>query len=259
MELSLSNSGRDVTSCGKSAIDLFGDLNIAYTRDNNTNEYKTVDVLKIGYNGTIKNHTTTEFTADNIEGLQIHGLDVDTSGDVHTFGQTYWNRNEFVIPFTSSALTDTTTHYTAALTSTSDSFSYDTSGGWGKILGATTAAPSVWTNTNIKFAGTDLGQKLAGDWTLEFLYSRMPQTVMYFPPKETLFAIGDATVSTGGLHLYYDQSSAGLGSSLTLTITNSTGINSAGSSLTSSQTNLYADNTWQAIAVKRVVIHLRHT
>ncbi|BCU95943.1 MAG: hypothetical protein CM15mV11_0180 [Caudoviricetes sp.] len=160
--------GRDVTSCGKSAIDLFGDLNIAYTRDNNTNEYKTVDVLKIGYNGTIKNHTTTEFTADNIEGLQIHGLDVDTSGDVHTFGQTYWNRNEFVIPFTSSALTDTTTHYTAALTSTSDSFSYDTSGGWGKILGATTAAPSVWTNTNIKFAGTDLGQKLAGDWTLEF-------------------------------------------------------------------------------------------
>ncbi|BCU95944.1 MAG: hypothetical protein CM15mV11_0190 [Caudoviricetes sp.] len=37
-----------------------------------------------------------------------------------------------------------------------------------------------------------------------------------------------------------------------MTITNSTtSINSAGSSLTSSQTNLYADNTWQAIAVTK--------
>ena len=245
--------GRDVTSCGKSAIDLFGDLNIAYTRDNNTNEYKTIDTLKIGYNGTIKNHTTTEFTADNIEGLQAHALDVDTSGDVHVFGQTYWNRNEFVIPFTSSALTDTTTHYTAALTSTSDSFSYDNTNGWGKILGATTAAPSVWTNTNIKFAAADLGQKLAGDWTLEFfIFKDATNSNVFSQPKETLFAIGDATVSTGGLHLYYDQSSAGPSGPLTMTITNSsTSINSAGSSLTSSQTNLYADNTWQAIAVTK--------
>ena len=245
--------GRDVTSAGKSAIDLFGDLNIAFTRDNNTNEYKTLDVLKIGYDGTIKNHTTTEFDADNIEGLQAHSLDVDTSGDVHVFGQTFWNRNEFVIPFTGSALTDTTGHYTASLTSTSDSFSYDTSGGWGKILGATTAAPSVWTNTNIKFAGTDLGQKLAGDWTLEFfIFKDATNSNVFSQPKETLFAIGDASVSTGGLHLYYDQSSAGPSGPLSMTITNSTtSINSAGSSLTSSQTNLYADNTWQAIAVTK--------
>ena len=245
--------GRDVTCAGKSTIDLFGDLNIAYTRDNNTNDYKTIDTLKIGYNGTIKNHTTTEFTADNIEGLQVHSLDTDTSGDVHLFGQTYWNRNEFVIPFTGSALTDTTTHYTAALTSTSDSFSYDTSGGWGKILGATTAAPSVWTNTNIKFAAADLGQKLAGDWTIEFfIFKDATNSNVFSQPKETLFAIGDATVSTGGLHLYYDQSSAGPSGPLTMTITNSTtSINSAGSSLTSSQTNLYADNTWQAIAVTK--------
>ena len=245
--------GRDVTSCGKSAIDLFGDLNVAFTRDNNDNEYKTLDILKIGYNGTIRNHTTTEFTADNIEGLQAHTLAVDTSGDVHVFGQTYWNRNEFVIPFTSSAITDTTTHYTPAVTLTGDSFSYDDTNGWGKILGATTAAPSVWANTNIKFAGTDLGQKLAGDWTIEFfIFKDATNSNVFSQPKETLFAIGDATVSTGGLHLFYDQSSAGPSGPLTMTITNSsTSINSAGSSLTSSQTNLYADNTWQAIAVTK--------
>ena len=245
--------GRDVTCAGKTAIDLFGDLNVAFTRDNNTNEYKTMDILKIGYNGILKNHTTTEFDADNIEGLQVHALDVDTSGDVHLFGQTYWNRNEFVIPFTSSALTDTTTHYTATLTNTGDSFSYDAANGWGKILGAQTSAPTVWTNTNIKFAAADLGQKLAGDWTIEFfIFKDATNSNSFSQPKETLFAIGDATVSTGGLHLFYDQSSAGPSGPLTMTITNSTtSINSAGSSLTSSQTNLFADNTWQAIAVTK--------
>ena len=243
--------GREVTAIRKSVIDIFGDLNIGFTRDDNTNEYRTVDTLKIGYNGVIKNHTTTEFDADNIEGLYAHTLDVDNSGDIHVFGQTAWNRNEFVVPFTSSALTDTTAHYTAALTSTGDSFTYDAANGWGKILGAQTASPTSWVNTNIKFTAAELGTKLAGDFTLEFfIFKDSTNTNKFSQPKETLCAIGDGTTATGGLHLFYDQSSAGPSGPLTLTVTNNTTtINAAGSSLTSTQTNLYADNTWQAIAL----------
>ena len=104
---------------GNSEIDIFGDLNIAFTRDELTTGKKTADTLKIGYDGKVKNHTTTDFDEQNIEGLNAHALDVDQSGDVHLFGQISWNRNEFVFPFTAgSTTTDTTTHYTLTTTAT---------------------------------------------------------------------------------------------------------------------------------------------
>ena len=46
--------------------DIFGDLNVAFTRANNTDTLTTVDTVKIGYDGKIKNHTTTQFTANRI-------------------------------------------------------------------------------------------------------------------------------------------------------------------------------------------------
>ncbi len=58
--------GRDVNCVGKSAIDIFGDLNIAFNRTDNTTGLKTVDTVKIGYDGKIKNHTTNEFNKNRM-------------------------------------------------------------------------------------------------------------------------------------------------------------------------------------------------
>ena len=64
----------------------------------------------------------------------------------------------------------------------------------------------------------------------------------------TLVNIGDATVSTGGLWLYYDLGNG----ELQLVVTNNTtAINSASSALTSTLTNMFADNTWQFIGLKK--------
>ena len=101
-----------------SAIDIFGDLNVAFTRANNTDTLTTVDTVKIGYDGKIKNHTTTQFTANRIEGLTVYSVDADNSGDVHVVGQTQLNRNEFIYTFESGSTTDITTHYTLTSTST---------------------------------------------------------------------------------------------------------------------------------------------
>ena len=64
------------------------------------------------------------------------------------------------------------------------------------------------------------------------------------PTQQTLIAIGDAEVATGGLWLYYDIS----GGKLELAITNSsTKLNSASGAAQSALSNMYADNTWQYI------------
>ena len=60
--------------------------------------------------------------------------------------------------------------------------------------------------------------------------------------------IGDATDATGGLWLYYDDSSG----KLELVVTNSsTAINSAGGALQSTLTSMYDYNYWQFIAFKK--------
>ena len=95
----LAPSGGSISVTPSSAIDIFGDLNIAFTSTNNTNSLTTVDTVKIGYDGKIKNHTTNQFTQNNIEGITAYSIDVDNSGDVYVVGQTQWNRNEFIFPF----------------------------------------------------------------------------------------------------------------------------------------------------------------
>ena len=109
--------GRDVTCVGKSAIDIFGDLNVAFSRTNNTTGLKTVDTMKIGYNGVVKNHTTNQFNKNRIEGIEATTLTVDKSGDAYIFGQTQWNRNEFLLEFATDA-SDTIGNYTPTLVGT---------------------------------------------------------------------------------------------------------------------------------------------
>ena len=87
-------------------VDIFGDLNVAYTKADETTKKTTVGTIKIGYDGTMKKHSTNEFNLNRIEGITAKSLDVDNSGDVYIYGQEQWNRNEFILDFTSTK-TDT--------------------------------------------------------------------------------------------------------------------------------------------------------
>ena len=238
--------GREITMVGNSEIDIFNDLNVAFTREEQTTGKKTVDSVKIGYDGKIKNHTTNDFDEANIEGITAHALDVDNSADVHLFGQISWNRNEFIFPFTTgSTTTDTAAHYTLTTTSTGSSLDYD--GGFAKIYGYQTGQ-STWTQGNLKVTGTQLGTKLNSDFTLEMqIFKDTGFTAVSGITQHTLFSIGDAADTTGGLWLYYNVADG----KLSLVVTNdSTAVNS-GSAVQSTQTTMFADDTWQFIGLKK--------
>ncbi len=240
-------AGESVEVAQKGVIDIFGDLNVAFTRTNNTTLYKTVDTVKIGYDGKIKSHTNNEFNKNNIEGISVHALTVDNSGDVYALGQTSWNRNEFILEFTSGATTDTCDHYTPTYTGTAGAIQYLANAAY--LPGYQTASPSSWENANITIPAAQLGTKLNDDWTCEFMvYKNGSEYNDFSQTQVTLMAIGDATVSTGGLWLYYDLSSG----KLELVVTNNTtSINSAGSALQSVSTTMYADNNWQFVGLTK--------
>ena len=239
-------AGNSIELASRSTIDIFGDLNLGYTRIDSTNGYRTIDTAKIGYDGKLKSHTNTEFNKNNIEGITVNAITVDNSGDVYAFGQTHWNRNEVVCEFATDA-TDKTGHYTLTTLSATDSVKYES--GLAKIYGYDpTGSNSTWINGAIKIPGTQLTTKLDADWTLEFmLYKEAANSQTLSQTQQTLVNIGDATDATGGLWLYYDA-----GGRLELVVTNnSTAINSAGGALQSTQTTLYADDTWQFIGLKK--------
>ena len=242
----LAPSGGSISVTPSSAIDIFGDLNIAFTSTNNTNSLTTVDTVKIGYDGKIKNHTTNQFTQNNIEGITAYSIDVDNSGDAHVVGQTQWNRNEFIFPFTGGSQVDTTSHYTLTSTSTNNSITY--ADDVAKINGYATGQ-STWTQSNLQITSAQLGARLNSDFTVEMMvFKNSATTAVSGITQHTLIAIGDAEEATGGLWLYYDVSSG----YLELVITNgSTKINQAGGAGQSSLNNMFADNTWQFIGLKR--------
>mgnify|MGYP005699013429 CR=1 FL=1 len=64
--------GYTVNVAKRSHIDIFGDLNVAINKYQNTDGELTVDVVKLGYNGIIKSHTNNKFDVNNIEGLTAH-------------------------------------------------------------------------------------------------------------------------------------------------------------------------------------------
>lgn len=245
--------GRDVNAVGKCAIDIFGDLNIAFNRVDNTTGLKTVDTVKIGYDGVLKNHTTNEFNEYRIEGITAHSIDVDNSGDVYVFGQTSWNRNEFLLEFTGGATTDTFGNYTPTFVGADATQSLHLDGGVAKIYGRDVATPANWENAYIEFPNNTLGNTLNENWTLEFmLYQNSASTDTHSQDQQTLVAIGDATDATGGLWLYYDRTAAGPSGYLELIVTNNTtSINSSGGAVQSSLTTMFANDTWQFIGLKK--------
>ena len=242
--------GRDITLANKCAIDIFGDLNLAFTRNNNTTGKITLDSVKIGYNGIMKNHTTTDFNSNRIEGGSVFGLSTDDSGDVLLSGQTSWNRNEFIFPFDGNQ-TDTTGHYTLTTTSTTNSVTY--ADNVAKIYGYNPAGSnSTWVQGNLQITSAQLGTKLNDNWTVEFMmYKDSTASQTLSQADQTVISIGDATSATGGLWIYYDISDGKL---KTIITNNSTTVNTAhgaGTISESTLTTMYADNNWAFFGLKK--------
>ena len=239
--------GRDITMADRSSIDIFGDLNLAFSRHNTTTGVKTVDSVKIGYDGKIKNHSTNEFNQKRVEGITVHACNTDNSGDIYLSGQTQWNRNEFIFDFAANEQTDLTGHYT--LTSVGGSNAVTYADNMAKIYGYQPAgSSSTWENSYLKVSGTDLATTLANDWTLEFfIYKSASASQTLSQGAQTLMGIGGAQDATGGLWLGYDNSTG----ELQMVVTNNTTALNAGSGISSSQTTMYADNSWQTIAVRK--------
>ena len=205
--------------------------------------------MKIGYNGIVKNHTTNQFNKNRIEGIEATTLTVDKSGDAYIFGQTQWNRNEFLLEFATDA-SDTIGNYTPTLVGTGSTEALVVAGdGIAKIFARDVATPANWVNAYIQVPSSELGSKLGDNWTLEFmLYHDATNSDTHSQTQQTLVSIGDAAEATGGLWLYYDRGNG----KLELVVTNSTTtINAASSAQQSTLTTMFADNTWQFVGLKK--------
>jgi len=105
-------TGSTIELAPVSNIDIFNDLNIAFTKIDDTTGHKIVENVKLKYDGTFLKRTSTDFTINNIEGASVYGMATDNSGDVYLAGQTSWNRNEFILTFADDTATDIANHYT---------------------------------------------------------------------------------------------------------------------------------------------------
>ena len=247
-------TGDSVEIVDKCSIDIFGDLAVTYTKTNTTTSKKTFNTVKIKYNGDMLTNTENVFnpvtqtsTSNCIEGAIAHTLTTDISGDVYTFGQTKWNRNEVISTFTTDS-SDITGHHTPVAIGANGGISYADNSL--KILGYATGNPATWDNSYYKVPGTSLVNKLDGDWTLQFfVYKDASNSQTLSQSVQTLVGIGGARDATGGLWLGYDT--GGTGKLQMIISNNTTALNAAGSGLTSTLTNMYADNTWQVISLTK--------
>ena len=236
-----------------SEIDIFGDLNIAYTQTDSTNTKTTACTAKIKYDGTILKHVRNELNAEassvtrnRSEGITIKSLAVDVSGDVHVFGQTQWNRNEFLLEFATDE-SDSTGHYTPVGFGTGGSLLVDENVakiyGYQPLVGTT-----PWENAYVKIPGTELASTLDNDWTLEFfLYKPAAESQTLSQGYQTLVGIGGARDATGGLWLGYDMTTG----ELQLSVQNNTTALFGASGISSVQTNMFADDSWAAYSIQK--------
>ena len=244
---------RDIEVVGKTRVDIFGDVNVAYTHSaSQVDGKKMVNTAKIKYDGTMLNHTSNEFrvdtaTTNTTEGWTAHALDIDNSGDLHVFGQASHNRNEFIYDFASNQATDITGHYTLGIGQTTNSVTV--ADNMAKIYGYNPAGSnSTWVNSYLSVTNTQLGTKLGDNWTLEFfIYKNASESQTLSQGFQTLVGIGGAQDATGGLWLGYNTSNG----KLTFVVTNSSTTIAAGSAIESTQTTMYANNSWQTIGVSK--------
>ena len=244
--------GRDINLAPKTNVDIFNQLNIAYTREDNTTNKLTVNSLKLTSSGTIANHTSNDFNQNNIEGVTVLTLDTDVSGDPYLFGQTSWNRNEAIFDFNGDIL-DATGHHLLSLVQLSGSVAQEND--VLKILGYQSGnAATVWENSAAKILGTSLGSSLGGDFVIDFFIYKDDDNgnaETLAADQQTLLAIGDATDATGGLWLYYNTDGSANDGRIELVIANNTTQISAASAATGTNSNLFANDTWQLITLTK--------
>ena len=248
-------TGRDIELAPSSNVDIFGDLNFGYNKQDLTTGQYTFNTVKVKYDGTMLKNTSNVYEATTngsdsncIEGTILNVVSTDSSGDVYSFGQTRWNRNELLSTFVTDA-SDITEHHTPEVVGTSGggaSFADNTL----KIFGYATGNNATWDNSYYKIPGSTLAGTLDGDWTLQFfIYKDSTESQTLSQSVQTLVGIGGAQDSTGGLWLGYDTGNTG---KLQMIISNNTtALNAAGSGLSSTLTNMYADDTWQVISLTK--------
>lgn len=245
--------GRDINLVPRTKIDIFGNLNLVYTRVDNTTEKQTVANVKVDYKGKVLNHTINSFTENNVEGIVAETLNIDNSGDVYIAGQTYWNRNEGLFGFDTD-LSDTTGHHTMTTLGLNGSIAVDGTGGYLKIYGFQTGQSSTWENSAAKIPGSSLGNNLGGDFTIDFLIYKDDDNGnadTLSADYNTLIAIGDGEDTTGGIWLYYNTDGSANEGRLELVVTDNTTKFSGGTAAVSSQTGLFANDTWQLISLTK--------
>jgi hypothetical protein len=245
--------GRDINLVPRTKIDIFGNLNLVYTRVDNTTEQQTVANVKVDYKGKVLNHTVNKFTENNVEGIVAETLNVDNSGDVYIAGQTYWNRNEGLFGFDTD-LSDTTGHHTMTTLGLNGSIAVDGTGGYLKIYGFQTGQSSTWENSAAKIPGSSLGNNIGGDFTIDFLIYKDDDNGnanTLSADYNTLIAIGDGEDTTGGIWLYYNTDGSANEGRLELVVTDNTTKFSSGTAAVSSQTGLFANDTWQLISLTK--------
>ena len=231
-------------------IDIFGDLNVAFTETATTGEITSASA-RINYKGEKVNVTSNKLKAtgaseNNIEGFDVECIATDNSGDSYLFGQTKWNRNDFILDFTSD-FTDLTDHYNILpVGQTGAGLSF--LNGYLKILGYQQGNNATWNNSYLQATNTDTRGKLSGDWTLEFmLFKDSTETNTLSQSYQTLVGIGGAQDADGGLWLGYDTATG----YLQLAVANNAATIQSSTPVSSTVNSLYADNTWAFYAIQK--------
>ena len=246
-------TGGNIDIIDTSEIDIFGDLNVGYTQVSTTDSKTDVHTLKIKYDGTILKHNRNEFvselattTNNRIEGIVGKSLAVDSSGDVHIFGQSKWNRNELVLQFITD-ISDQTGHYTPASVGASDAFKVEDN--VAKIYGYQPAGlNTTWENAYLEIPSAQLGTLLDGNWTLEFfIYVDSTESQTLSQGYQTLVGVGGAQTATGGIWLGYDMGTG----KLQLAVADNTTLLNAATALESTQTTMFASNTWAKYTLQK--------
>lgn len=239
-------SDTDSVSISSAAIDIFGDVYVAVNKVDAATKEKLVDIYKYGYSGKVTRVSTTKLQ-NGADGFVVHGISADVSGDVYVTGQTYWNRNEFVLDFASNTLEDVTgaiTDPTLASTNTSGEVATNRLKLYGVEQGTSTYAP-----TYLTFDETELQDAFGSgeSWTFETFvfvpstrYNNLSQT------HHTLMAVTNDATQNGGVMLLIDVANRDLE---LYAANNTTALNAA--TPASSATSLVTLDRWHHVALTR--------
>lgn len=243
--------GIDSISTVGLGIDIFGEVNLLVNKVSSSNKEKTTDIVKFGYDGKVISVSNNKLQ-DGADGFIAHSGGVDVSGDVYTSGQSYWNRNEFVLKFDqtqTNPIIDLSESIDECPTLTATNTSGEVANNRLKFYGVEQGT-STFAETYLKFDDEtyDLQDALGQTgWTLEF-FAFLPSSRSnnLSQTQHTLFAISDDATLNGGIMLTVDQTTKAL---KLYAANNTTALNAAVS--TNSSSTIFTENRWHHVALTR--------